>query len=122
GTGVSGDNTNAIPDPSSWNWGNVLLADNNALPTKVGDVYTWTWTGIILEANEGFKLRTLNGVAPPVGGANFDAGYSAVDVTASSSKVVDAGGNLSVSDKGPYNISLAIDAADSDKITIVITE
>jgi hypothetical protein len=122
GTGVSGDNPNAIPDPSSWGWGNVLLADNNALPTKVGDVYTWTWMGIILEASEGFKLRTLNGIAPPVGGANFDAGYSAVDAAASSSKVVDAGGNLSVSTKGAYNITLKIDAADSDKITIVITE
>ncbi|HRZ42836.1 MAG TPA: hypothetical protein P5228_09070 [Bacteroidales bacterium] len=122
GTGVSVDNTAAIPDPSSWGWGNVLLADNGAVPTKVGDIYTWTWTGIILEANEGFKLRTLNGVAPPVGGANFDAGYGALDVAASSAKVVDSGGNLSVNAKGPFNIALTIDAADSDKIKIVITE
>lgn len=122
GTGVSIDNLLAIPDPSSWGWGNVLLADNGAIPTKVGDVYTWTWTGIILEASEGFKLRTLNGVAPPVNGANFDAGFTAVDVTASSPKVVDAGGNLSVNAKGPFDITLTIDAADSDKIKIVITE
>jgi hypothetical protein len=96
GGGVSIDNPNATADPSSWNWGNVLVADNAGIPTKVGDVYTWTWMGIILEAAQGFKLRTLNGVAPPVGGANFDAGYTSVDVAASTTKLVDDGGNLSV--------------------------
>ena len=118
GTGVSADNTNAIPDPSSWNWGNKLLAD--APPVKNGDVYTWTWTNIILEANEGFKLRTENGVAPPTGGANFDAGYSALDAANSSANVADMSGNLSVTVKGSYTIVLTIDAANSDakKITI----
>lgn len=122
GTGVSGDNPNAIPDPSGWGWGNQLIADNGGVPVKAGDIYTWTWTGIILEANEGFKLRTLNGVAPPVGGANFDAGYGALDAGASSNKVQDSGGNLTVNAKGTFNITLTIDAADSDKIKIVITE
>ncbi len=121
GTGVSSDNASAIADPSSWNWGNKLLADG--VPTISGDVYTWTWTGIVLEANEGFKLRTEDGVAPESGnGANFDAGYSAVDLTASSSLVADASGNLSVTAKGTFNITLTIDAADSDSKTIVITE
>jgi starch-binding outer membrane protein SusE/F len=122
GSGVSADNPNAIPDPSSWGWGNQLIADNGGVPVKNGDIYTWTWNGIILEASQGFKLRTLNGVTPPVGGANFDAGFGALDVAASSNKVVDDGGNLSVNAKGPFNITLTIDAADSDKIKIVITE
>jgi hypothetical protein len=122
GTGVSIDNPNAMDDTSSWNWGNRLIADNGGVPTKVGDVYTWTWNGMICEANEGFKLRTLNGVAPPVGGANFDVGYSAVNLTASTNKLIDLSGNLGVNTKKAYNFNLKIDAADSDKITIIVTE
>ncbi len=120
GTGVSVDNPNSTPDPSSWNWGRVQLADNGGIPTVAAGVYTWTWTGIILEANEGFKLRTLNGVAPPVGGANFDVGYSAVNLTASSPNVVDLGGNLGVSVKAAYTITLTIDANNSDAKVITI--
>lgn len=121
GTGVSVDNANAVTDPSSWGWGNKLLADD--VPAISGDVYTWTWTNIVLEANEGFKLRTENGVAPSNGnGANFDVGYSAVDVASSSALVADAGGNLSVTAKGTFVITLTIDAADNDSKTIVITE
>jgi len=121
GTGVSSDNANAIPDPSSWGWGNKLLADG--APVKVGDVYTWTWTNIVLEANEGFKLRTENGVAPASGGANFDAGLEAVD-HANSSANVDAAtsGDLKVTVKATYNITLTIDAADNDSKTIVIAD
>lgn len=122
GTGVSADNPNAIPDPSSWGWGNVLVADNAGVPVVAGDKYTWTWTGIILEAGEGFKVRTLNGVAPPVGGANFDAGYSALDVAASTPKIVDNGGNLQATEKKSYTITLVIDAADNDSKTITIIE
>jgi hypothetical protein len=122
GSGISVDNPNATDDVSSWNWGNVILADNGAVPTKVGDVYTWTWTNVILEANEGFKIRTKDGVAPPTNGANFDVGYSAVDVAASSTKVVDNGGNLSVNAKGTFNMTIAIDAANSDVKKITITE
>jgi hypothetical protein len=121
GTGVSVDNANAIADPSSWSWGNKLLADG--APTKEGDVYTWTWTNIVLEANEGFKLRTENGVAPDNGnGANFDVGYSAVDTGTSSSLVADKDGNLSVTAKGTFVITLTVDAANSDTKEIVITE
>jgi hypothetical protein len=122
GTGVSTDNASAIPDPSGWGWGNKLLADG--APVKVGDVYTWTWTGVVLEANEGFKLRTEDGVAPASGnGANFDAGLEAVD-HANSSANVDAAttGNLSVTVKATYNITLVIDAADSDSKVITITD
>ena len=121
GTGVSADNPNAIPDPSGWGWGNQLIADATGIPVINGDEYTWTWTGIILEADEGFKVRTLNGEAPPSGGANFDAGYSDLDAGASSTHVYDNGGNLSVDLKGAYTITLVIDAANNDvkKITIV---
>ncbi len=121
GTGVSADNASAIvPDPSSWGWGNKLLADG--APVKVGDIYTWTWSNIILEANEGFKLRTENGVAPPSGGANFDAGLEAVDHAASVGNVNAATtGNLSTSVKTAYDIVLTIDAGNSDAKKIVIT-
>lgn len=120
GTGVSADNTSAIPDPSGWGWGNKLLADG--APVKTGDVYTWTWTNITLEANEGFKLRTENGVAPPSGGANFDAGLEAVDHANSSANVDPATtGNLMVTVKGVYTITLDIDAGNSDAKKITIT-
>ncbi len=123
GTGISADNPNAIvPDPSGWAWGNKLIADNAGVPTVAGDVYTWVWTSVILEAGEGFKVRTENGELPPVGGANFDAGYGDLDVANSSTHVVDAGGNLSVDLKDAYTITLVIDAADSDAKTITITE
>jgi hypothetical protein len=121
GDGVSADNSSAIPDPSGWGWGNKLLADG--APTVNGDVYTWTWTNITLEASSGFKLRTENGVAPPTGGANFDAGLEAVDHANSSTHVNSATtGNLEVDTKGVYTITLTIDAADSDKKKIVITD
>lgn len=122
GTGVSADNTAAIADPSSWGWGNKLLADG--VPTQTGDVYTWTWTNVVLEANEGFKLRTENGEAPASGnGANFDAGLEAVDHANSSSHVDPAtSGNLLVDLKGTYTITLTIDAANSDAKTITIVE
>jgi hypothetical protein len=57
-----------------------------------------------------------------VGGANFDVGYSAVNVAASTNKVVDSGGNLTVTEKKAYNITLTIDAANSDAKEIIITE
>lgn len=121
GTGVSADNPTAtVPDPSSWGWGNRLIADNTGIPVVAGDLYTWTWTGIILEANEGFKLRTLDGVAPPSGGANFDAGYTALNVAASTPLIVDNGGNLQATTKGSYTITLIIDAADNDSKEIII--
>jgi hypothetical protein len=123
GDGISADNTSATDDISSWNWGNVIIADNAGIPSKVGDVYTWIWTGVVLEADQGFKIRTLNGNTPSNGnGANFDVGFSAVEVAASSSKVVDNSGNLSVNAKGTFNMKIVIDAADADSKTITITE
>lgn len=122
GTGISSDNANAIADPSSWGWGNKLLADG--APAQAGDVYSWTWTKVVLEANEGFKLRTEDGVAPANGnGAGFDAGLEAVDHANSSSKVSqETSGNLSVDTKGTYNIKIVIDAANEDSKVITITE
>ncbi len=122
GTGVSSDNTTAILDPSGWGWGNKLLADNGGVPTVNGQVYTWTWTNMVIEANEGFKVRTENGVAPPTNGANFDAGFSAVDAAASSANAIDLGGNLGVNTKATYTVTLEIDAANSDAKRIIITQ
>lgn len=119
GTGVSGDNNSAVADPSSWGWGNKLLADG--APVVNGDVYTWTWSNMVIEANEGFKLRTEDGMAPATGGANFDAGLEAVDHANSSTDVDPATtGNLLVTVKATYTIVLTIDAADSDKKVITI--
>jgi starch-binding outer membrane protein SusE/F len=123
GDGVSADNADAIPDPSGWTWGNKLLADNSGAPTANGAVYTWVWEGVTLEAAKGFKVRTENGEAPANGnGAQFDLGYGALDVDNSSANVVDDGGNLSVSVKGEYTITLVIDAANGDAKTLTIEE
>ncbi len=123
GDGVSADNTSAITDPSSWGWGNKLLSDNSGLPAAVGNVYTWTWTNVTLEANSGFKIRTENGVAPANGnGANFDAGFSGIDAAASTANIADAGGNMSVTVKAKYTITISIDAANADAKTIKIVD
>ncbi|MCX6266885.1 MAG: hypothetical protein NTW16_05935 [Bacteroidetes bacterium] len=122
GTGISSDNTNAIPDPSAWNWGNKLLADGGGIPTKTGNIYTWTWT-VIFEADQGFKVRSENGVAPPSGGANFDVGFAALNTTASAAEIVDGGGgNLKCTTKGTYTMKLNIDASNADKMEIVVTK
>lgn len=122
GSGISADNEAAVADPSSWNWGNVMLADNDGKPSASAAVYTWKWTNITLEAEEGFKVRTLNGVASPLNGIMFDTGYSIVDVDASSSKVIEVDGNIAVSEKGQYTIEISIDATNGDTKRIVITE
>jgi hypothetical protein len=121
GSGVSADNTSATADGSSWGWGNVMVADNEGKPVVSGDLFTWVWTGIILEQGEGFKLRTINGVSAPETGVGFDVGYGVVDADASSSKVADVDGNLSVTEKGPYTITLTIDS-NTDTYKIVIVE
>jgi hypothetical protein len=115
-------NPTAIKDPSTWNWGYQLVGDNAGIPTVSGDKYTWTWTAVSLVADKGFKVRTYNGVAPPSGGANFDAGFSALDVAASSANIVDMGGNLSTNLAGSYTITLIIDAANQDGKKIIITK
>lgn len=122
GDGVSADNPNATEDTSGWNWGNVLVADNNGEPTVSGSVYTWTWDAIVIEADAGFKIRSLNGEAPPSGGANFDVGYGAVDAANSSALVADKDGNMSVTTKGTFDFVLEIDAANNDEKKVVITE
>lgn len=119
GTGVSADNEKATADGSAWGWGNVLVAGNDGLPTKDGAVYTWTWEAVVLEANEGFKLRTLNGEAAK-NGIGFDVGFGDVDIENSSDKVVENGGNISVSEKGAYNITFTIDAVNGDAKKVVI--
>lgn len=120
GSGVSSDNADAVTDPSSWGWGNVLAAENNGLPTLSGDLYTWTWTGVVLEA-EGFKIRTKNAEAGP-NGLSWNIGFGSVDADASSALVVDDGGNIKVTQKTTFDITLTIDAANADAKSVVITE
>ncbi len=122
GDGISADNPNASPDGSSWGWGNVILADNEGKPTEDVGVYTWTWEGIILEAASGFKIRTQNGEPAPENGIGFDVGFGAVDTEKSTDKVVDDGGNITVSEKGTYNMTITIDALNGDVKTVTIKE
>ena len=122
GGAVSVDNSNAESDTNSgWNWGNVLAANNSGMPMVSGSVYTWSWDVIILEV-DGFKLRTKDYIMPANGnGSVFDSGFSGVDASASSTSIVDDGGNIKNKIKGLYNITFTIDASDADKKTIVIT-
>jgi len=121
GSGVSSDNTSAIPDPSSWGWGNVIYPEPNA-PVVNGNVYTWTWDSVIFEANEGFKIRTKSFQVPEGFGVNFDVGYGAVDIANSSSKVGDSGGNIIVTEKGSFKVVITIDAENGDAKKVTITE
>lgn len=121
GSGVSSDNATAIPDPSNWNWGNVIYPEPNA-PVIDGYVYTWTWDSVIFEANEGFKIRTKSFQVPEGFGVNFDVGYGAVDVANSSSNVGDSGGNIIVTEKGSYKVVITIDAENGDAKKVTITE
>lgn len=123
GEGVSVDNPNAVVSTTWGNWGYTLLADDGAIPVVDVDLYTWTWAGVILEADSGFKLRTKDGVAPPSGGSNFGAGLEAVDHANSSANVnVATEGDITVTVKGSYNVTIEIDAADNDSKVITITE
>ncbi|TAJ14111.1 SusF/SusE family outer membrane protein [Marinilabiliaceae bacterium JC017] len=122
GTAVSGDNADASDD-LIWSFGKVLLADAEGKPSVDGTKYTWTWTGIVLEADQGFKVRNFNHESTPASGLQFDAGFSAVDVANSSDKVKDGGdGNIAVSEKGEYVVTLEIDAASGDVKKLVIKE
>lgn len=121
GSGVSADNTTAIPDPSSWAWGNVIYPVPNE-PVIDGNLYTWTWEDVIFEAAEGFKIRTKDGVAPATNGANFDLGFSAIDLANSSANVADKDGNMSVTVKGHYKVVIKIDAANADSKVVTITD
>lgn len=122
GSGVSLDNEGASADVSGWAWGNVLLPDNEGKPSASAGVYTWTWAKVTLVADEGFKIRTLNGEAAPQNEVNFDVGYGALDIENSTELVVGDGGNLTVSVAGDYEVTFIIDAIDANKMTIVIKE
>jgi hypothetical protein len=123
GTGVSVDNTNAVVSTTWGNWGYTLLADGGAIPVVNGNLYTWTWAGVILEADSGFKIRTKDGVAPPSGGANFGVGLEAVDHANSSANVNTAiTGDITVSVKTAYDVIITIDADNSDAKVITINE
>ncbi|GAP71924.1 hypothetical protein SAMD00024442_20_9 [Candidatus Symbiothrix dinenymphae] len=115
GSGVDETNVNARQD-ETWNWGYTLSAGK---PTVNGTVYTWTWASVTLKA-DGFKVRTID--AQESGGvAGFDVGYGFVDVSASSSEVVDDGGNIKVNTAGNYTIVMTINA-ETDTRKIVITK
>jgi len=117
GAGVSAENTASVAD-AYWTWGQMLYADNDGLPTKDGEVYTYTWTGIILEA-DGFKIRQLN---ETYDGVATDRGYSIVDADNSSANIVDDGGNIKNTVKGTYDMTLVIDADNDDAMTLTIVE
>lgn len=124
GTGISPDNPAAVPDPSAWNWGYRILADNGGVPGVAGNMFTWTWTSVILEAYEGFKLRTLDGLPSPINNMYFDAGYLDVNVLASSPEIIDGGPpnhNIMATVKENYTIILHIDAANNNQREIIIT-
>lgn len=113
------EQTGAVTDPSSWGWGNVLLASNNGKPAVSDKVYTWTWSNVSLLASPaGFKVRTVNAdVSGNIGG--FDLGADKIDTNASVSGV-STEGNIAVPAAGNYNITLVIDVeADTKVITIV---
>jgi len=122
GEAVSSDNPDAIQDTSSWGWGNALLADNSGDPTVDGELYTWTWTKVIIEGSGGFKVRTENGSPAPENDMSVDLGFGAVDTDNSSSLIEDASGNISASQRDTFNIQTTIDAANADAKTITITE
>lgn len=122
GDGVSPDNDDAIEDTSGWSWGYALLADNEGDPTVDGDVYTWTWSQVILEADAGFKVRTENGEPAPENDMGFDVGFDAVDTDNSSDLIDDSDGNIIATEKDTFDIVTTIDAADADTKTVTITE
>lgn len=118
GSGVDATNVGAKADATSgWNWGNTLSAGK---PTKVGNVYTWTWDNVKLLV-DGFKIRTID--AKESGGVGgFDVGYGILDKTASSTEIEDNSGNFKAKTAGTYKIVMTIDAADGDTKKAVITK
>ena len=81
-------------------------------------MYTYTWTNVAL-AEDGFKLRRLNATYD---GVESDQGYGIVDADNSSANIVDDSGNIKCSVAGTYNMTLVIDAADNDTMTLTIVE
>lgn len=122
GTGISPDNPAATPDTSSWHWGYQMLGDNGGIPFVNGSLYTWTWSNIIIEAYQGFKVRTLNGLPPPSGGASFDAGYNELNQTSSAPELINNGGNLMSTIRASYTITLNIDAGNNDTKELIIVK
>ncbi len=118
GNGISDLNKNSYPDPL-WNWGQRLWADGKFYSDKTDDLYTYTWTDVRLNANEGFKLRSY-GLDTTQQSA--DLGFDNVLVD-SSDYVISLGENkdIGVTYAGIYNITLSIDAANSDSTSIIIT-
>ena len=117
------------PDYSSWNWGNVLLADNDGYPTYSNGVYTWTWSWVYLYGNDdvmsitslvpGFKIRTVD-YQSSGGISAFDLGSDFLDVANSYTGVGDYYGNLSVTYTYPYDITLTIDVVTGQARIVVL--
>lgn len=120
GTSVGGGSA----DPSSWSWGNVLLADNSGYPTFDGTTYTYTWSSAYLLSSDqssdpGFKIRTIN--AQSSGGIAADYGFDKVDTDNSSAYVTTIGymSNICVSETGYYNIVMTINSL-TNEVSITI--
>ena len=117
GTGVSDTNTKAEID-TLWSWGQRLWADNNGLPLEDNDIYTYTWTEVSINADEGFKIRRLNAD----GTYMSDIGFSGLSNSASNLYTQGNDNNISTSTSGLYNITLIIDATKDNKMTATIVE
>ena len=121
GTGVDSTATDAVEDPSDWDWGYAVSAGT---PTSDGDIYTYSWTDVSLVPSEGdgFAFRSVDG-----GTYNADVWrYSILDEENSDTTVVksteNAFGdvNFNVTQEGGYDITLEIDAASDDAASVVI--
>lgn len=117
GEAISGNQNGAQDDTSGWNWGNIFMANNSGLPSKNGNVYTWTWSKVDLILGS-FRIRTKNGIAS--GGILFDVGYGALDSMNSSENIVNSSDNLNCNLVGSYKIILTIDAGNYDTKVISI--
>jgi len=114
GNGVAADNPNAVSD-NIWNWNVYLFADNNGLPTKNGNVYTWTWTNVHILANQGWKVRSHDATN------SFDAGNNIVDPNNAANWVTGTGNSdINLSVEGQYDLTLVIDAENGDSKTLQI--
>lgn len=127
GTGVSGDNANAVDDPSSWGWGKSLRFAAPEIEGEVanGAIFTYKLEGLTLSPAdaEGFAFRThddgeYNGTVHR---------FAVVDTAASSDKVVSTTNgygdvNANVTVEGQYDIILEVDASDNDKTVVTIVE
>ncbi|MGB0849939.1 MAG: hypothetical protein ACPGTP_01725 [Bacteroidia bacterium] len=84
------------------NWDGEKFA---SVPTKAGDVYTWTYNGVELASAGGFKVRT-EGTWDDIN-LGYDAGVIGGPDAAD---IQESGGNMQAKADGTYDIEFVIDA------------